>query len=77
MYKLLPFQKALSTNEKTTSKDAYYPIYFAIMGFIFGGMLVLSALNDFLFFEWLALSMSIVFGLIVIHLSGKNQTIKS
>lgn len=77
MYKFLPIQKILSKREQLTTSEAYYPLYFTLMGFVFGSILVLSAMNDFLFFEWLAISMSIVFGLIVIHLSGKNQTIKS
>jgi len=54
--------------------DILYPIYYAIMGFIFGGVLLLSALNNFLFFGYLAMSMLIIFGLMTIHLIGNQQT---
>jgi len=62
--------KALNLN------DILYPVYFIIMSLIFGGVLMLSALNDFLFFGWLAGSMAIILGLITIHLVGNQQTKK-
>lgn len=62
--------------ESSTLSDALYPVYFAIMGLIFGGVLILSALNGFLFFGWLAISMAIILGLMTIHLIGNQQTKK-
>ncbi|WP_431125205.1 hypothetical protein [Flagellimonas flava] len=77
LYKLTQVQKLESQKEISNSKQRYYPLYYAITGFMFGGILVLSALNDFLFFGWLAISMSIVFGLMSIHMLGESQTKKS
>ena len=62
--------------EGSTLNDALYPVYFVIMGLIFGGVLILSALNGFLFFGWLAISMAIILGLMTIHLIGNQQTKK-
>lgn len=75
--KLTLTQKVDPSKEKVKGKERFYPLYYALTGFLFGGILVLSALNDFLFFEWLGLSMSIVFGLLSIHLIGDQQTKKS
>ncbi|RDY59525.1 hypothetical protein [Flagellimonas nanhaiensis] len=74
IYKLLHSQKSESKVHKSKKEERYYPLYYALTGFLFGAVLVLSALNDFLFFGWLSISMSIVFGLMSIHMVGKNQT---
>ncbi|WP_222981971.1 hypothetical protein [Flagellimonas meishanensis] len=63
--------------EKTKNPERYYPLYFTLMGFMFGFVLLLSALNNYLFFGWLCISMAIVFGLMFIHLMGKNQVKRS
>ncbi|MEX0316262.1 MAG: hypothetical protein AB3N18_18925 [Allomuricauda sp.] len=75
--KLTLTQKVDSRKEKVKRKERFYPLYFALTGFLFGGILVLSALNDFLFFGWLSISMSIVFGLLTIHILGGQQTKRS
>lgn len=77
LYKLLHSQKIETKRAKAKNAERYYPLYYALMGFLFGSVLLLSALNDFLFFGWLAISMSIIFGLMSIHLMGKNQTKRS
>ncbi|MDC6365442.1 MULTISPECIES: hypothetical protein [Flavobacteriaceae] len=77
MSKVLFSQKIENKATKSTKENIYYPLYYALTGFLFGGILVLSALNDFLFFGWLSISISIVFGLMSIHLTGKNQTKRS
>nr|WP_299387149.1 hypothetical protein [Allomuricauda sp.] len=77
LYKLSHTQKLESQQEITKDPQRYYPLYYALTGFMFGGILVLSALHDFLFFGWLAISMAIVFGLMSIHLMGESQTRKS
>jgi len=46
--------------------------YFLI-GVCFAVFLILSALNDFLFFEWLAMGAFIVFTLIGMHFIGQKQ----
>ncbi|WP_298793399.1 hypothetical protein [uncultured Allomuricauda sp.] len=74
--KLSLTQKVDSKKEKVNRKERYYPLYYALTGFLFGGILVLSALNDFLFFGWLSISMSIIFGLLTIHILGDEQVKK-
>ncbi|MBS9462416.1 hypothetical protein LV716_09740 [Flagellimonas sp. HMM57] len=69
-------QKIEAKRTKLSEEEKYYPIYYALMGFLFGGILILSALNDFLFFGWLSISMSIIFGLLSINMIGKRQTKK-
>lgn len=54
-----------------------YHLCYALMALIFGGVLMLSALNGFLFFGWLAGSMLIVLGLMTIHLIQNQQTTKT
>ncbi|SHG51279.1 hypothetical protein [Flagellimonas flava] len=76
LFKLTQTQKLESQKVKTKNPERFYPLYYALTGFLFGAILVLSALNDFLFFGWLSISMSIIFGLMSIHLIGKNQTKK-
>ncbi len=67
-------QKLEETKSRITDEEKYYPIYYALMGFLFAGILLLSALNNFLFFGWLSISMSIIFGLLSINIIGKRQT---
>ncbi|AWX44138.1 hypothetical protein HME9304_01138 [Flagellimonas maritima] len=67
-------QKLEETKSRITDEEKYYPIYYALMGFLFTGILLLSALNNFLFFGWLSISMSIIFGLLSINIIGKRQT---
>jgi hypothetical protein len=76
LYKLPIVEKLTQKKEFTKSKDALYPIYYVVMGLIFGGVLILSAINNFLFFGWLAMSMAIIYGLLTIHLVGGLQTKK-
>ena len=76
LFKLPIAQKRTQTQEASKTRDILYPIYYTLMGLIFGGVLILSALNDFLFFGWLAISMSIILGLMTIHLVGNQQTKK-
>ncbi len=76
LYKLSHTQKLLGKKTKAKDSEKYYPIYYALMGFMFGSILLLSALNGFLFFGWLSISMSIVFGLLSINIIGKRQTKK-
>ena len=74
LFKLPIAQKLTQKKEGTNLSDTLYPIYFVVMGLIFGGVLMLSALNGFLFFGWLAISMAIILGLMTIHLMGTQQT---
>lgn len=76
LFKLPSVQKLSQKRTASDLNDTLYPIYFIIMGLIFGGVLMLSAINDFLFFGWLAVSMAIVLGLMTIHLIGNQQTKK-
>ena len=65
--------KATATAKKSRQQELLYPVYFALMGLIFGGVLMLSAMNNFLFFGYLAVSMGIISGILAIHLLGKAQ----
>lgn len=76
LFKLPIAQKFTKRKDASRLNDALYPFYFTIMGMVFGGVLILSAVNNFLFFEWLALSMTIIMSLMTIHLLGDQQTIK-
>nr|WP_299072471.1 hypothetical protein [uncultured Allomuricauda sp.] len=76
LHKLSQSQNLLAKKEKSGDVEKFYPIYYALMGFLFTGVLILSALNGFLFFGWLCISMSIVFGLLSINLIGKKLTTK-
>ncbi|MDT0606623.1 hypothetical protein [Croceitalea rosinachiae] len=76
LFKLPIAQRLAQKKETSNLNDTLYPIYFVVMGFIFGGVLMLSALNNFLFFKWLTVSMAIVLGLMTIHLIGNQQTKK-
>lgn len=76
LFKIPITQKFTQKKEATKLNDILYPIYFVIMGLIFGSVLLLSALNNFLFFGHLAVSMFIIFGSMTIHLLGNQQTKK-
>lgn len=76
IYKLLNAQKLGAEKAKTKDAEKFYPLYYALTGFLFASILILSAMNGFLFFGWLCISMSIIFGLLSIHLIGKRQTKK-
>ncbi len=76
LFKLPIAQKLTQKKEAANLHDVLYPIYYTLMGLIFGAVLLLSAINDFLFFGWLAVSMAIIFGLMTIHLVGNQQTKK-
>ena len=70
-------EKSTITAKKSRRQDILYPIYFAFMGLVFGGVLMLSAMNNFLFFGWLGVSMGIISCIIAIHLIGKAQLKKN
>ena len=76
LFKIPIAQKLPQKREASNLSSALYPFYFILMGLIFGGVLMFSALHDFLFFEWLVTSMGIIFGLLTIHLIGNQQTKK-
>lgn len=48
-------------------------IAYFILGVLFASMLVLSALNDFLFFNWLCMATFIVLALVGFHFIGQKQ----
>ncbi|MFS4468720.1 hypothetical protein [Maribacter sp. 2210JD10-5] len=77
IFRLIQTQAIRYQEEKVKKVDRYYPLYYAIMSVLFVGILLLSALNGFLFFGWLSVSMAIVFGIMTIHLIGQKQTKKS
>jgi hypothetical protein len=77
LFKLPITQKNTKNQEASRLQDVLYPIYYVLMGLVFGGVLILSAVNNFLFFGWLAISMGIIFGLFTIHLVGNSQTKKT
>ncbi len=71
-------ESSVSLNrERTKKSERYYPLYFTLMGFMFGIVLMMSAINNYLFFGWLCISMAIVLGLMFIHLMGKSQVKRS
>lgn len=76
LFRLPSAQKITQKRTASDLNDTLYPIYFIVMGLIFGGVLMLSAINNFLFFGWLAVSMGIILGLMTIHLIGNQQTKK-
>lgn len=65
--------KATVAAKTSRKQELLYPVYFALMGLVFGGVLMLSAMNNFLFFGYLAVSMGIISGILTIHLLGKAQ----
>ena len=70
LFKLPSVQKLWQKRTASDLNDTLYPIYFIIMGLIFGGVLMLSAINDFLFLVfWFAvfyidISISLIFALV-------------
>ncbi|QLG45657.1 hypothetical protein [Costertonia aggregata] len=74
IYRLTQTQKMSKQKEKIEKSEWLHPLYYTIMCLVFGSVLTLSALNGFLFFGWLTVSMLIVFGLAIIHLAGQKQT---
>ena len=48
-----------------------------LIGIGFGTLLTLSALNDYLFFEWLSMATFIILALIGFHFIGQQQTKRS
>ncbi|GGG36843.1 hypothetical protein GCM10011414_02760 [Croceivirga lutea] len=64
-----------SKNSRVKQHGLYKnPLLLTFIGFIFGGMLTLSATNGFLHFGYLAMGSTIVFALIGIHVLGSQQT---
>lgn len=62
------------TKTRSNSASILNQFAYVLIGLVFGGMLTLSAMNDYLFFEWLAMGSFIVFALVGIHIIGINQT---
>ncbi|MEM8928609.1 MAG: hypothetical protein AAGC45_10425 [Bacteroidota bacterium] len=48
-------------------------IAYLLLGLCFVAFLILSAVNDYLFFEWLSMGAFIVFALIGMHFIGQKQ----
>lgn len=48
-------------------------ISYALIGLCFAALLIISASNDYLFFEWLSLGAFMVFALIGMHFIGQKQ----
>lgn len=48
-------------------------VAYLLIGLCFGTFLILSAVNDYLFFEWLAMGTFMVFTLIGMHFIGQKQ----
>ncbi|MEM1259788.1 MAG: hypothetical protein AAGH81_14755, partial [Bacteroidota bacterium] len=48
-------------------------IAYLLIGLCFVAFLILSAVNDYLFFEWLSMGAFIVFALIGMHFIGQKQ----
>lgn len=72
-YKTTLEQKKIRTKSNSKVATNISPIALTFLGLIFMGMLILSSMHDYLFFEWLAMGSSIVFALVGIHLLGKQQ----
>lgn len=77
IYKLTHTQKFALQKSKTKSIVNFHTMCYTLMCLTFVAVLTLSALNGFLFFGWLSISMAIVFSLVSIHLIGEKQTKKS
>jgi hypothetical protein len=73
IFKLLHVQKTQATKEQVDSVDGFYLARYVVVLSMFAGVLVLSMLNDFLFFSWLSISSAIIGGLMSIHLMGQKQ----
>ena len=61
-------RKGTKANQTTLNTAAYL-----VLGMVFGVFLLLSALNGYLFFGWLALGTFIVFALVGMHFIGQKQ----
>ncbi|MGD1944744.1 MAG: hypothetical protein ACFB0A_00400 [Croceivirga sp.] len=68
-------QKVTSTAQKRRriATQQVNSLSYTLIGLCFAILLVISATNDYLFFEWLSLSAFIVFTLIGIHFIGQKQ----
>jgi hypothetical protein len=64
-----------TTNQKRTKINtaSLNSLAYIVLGLVFGGFLLLSALNGYLFFGWLALGSFIVFALMGMHFIGQKQ----
>jgi len=68
-------QKFETTKQKGTKvyQTTLNSMSYLILGLGFGGFLTLSALNDYLFFGWLAVGTFIVFAMVGMHFIGQKQ----
>ena len=56
-----------------TASNQINSVAYLLIGLCFGAFLILSAVNDYLFFEWLAMGAFIVFALVGMHFIGQKQ----
>ena len=56
-----------------TASNQINTIAYIIIGVCFGAFLILSAANDYLFFDWLSMGTFIVFALVGMHFIGQKQ----
>lgn len=61
-----------NTKSSALAKRPFLKFSLTVFGFL--GLLVLSAFHNFLFMEWLGISMAIVLALFSIHIIGEQQT---
>ena len=66
-------QEKHRAKKRKAAADQMGPVAISVLALIFIGMLGLSSLNDYLFFDRLAMGSLIVFALVGIHLLGKQQ----
>ncbi len=68
-------QKLGSAKYKKTSTatNQLNSLAYVLIGLLFSVFLVLSVMNDYLFFDWLAMGSFIVFALIGFHFIGQKQ----
>ncbi len=76
MFNRITAKPGTQSQQRKIEKTDFRPLGYALVGLLFGGMLTLSALNDFLLFGWMATASAIVFGLLTIHSIGEQQTKK-
>ena len=76
MFNRITAKSEAKFEQRREAKLDFRPLGYALVGLLFGGMLTLSALNDFLLFGWMATASAIVFGLLTIHSIGEQQTKK-
>lgn len=65
--------KTASQNYTRAEKLRINTLAYLAIGLIFGILLSISALHDYLFFGWLAVSTFIIFALMGIHFIGQKQ----